>query len=248
MLLILSFLAGEHKFNGILIVQEIFHTYRRALEPPSILDIASEDLLRSLLQGFHFKNRTGVLLVFNELQESKNHQFSLCQLHPVPVEAERDPAIFNPFCAEFRKNPLSDQACEACDLKRAAFLLRNPEPNRVRYKCHIGIWDMAVPLRLGRVKRAVLFAGQKIVREDAEQIENIRRTLNSEWADVRIGHLLECAEASAEPKAAIDEFEKSFLVFTKTVQNTIDALYLARKSQAIEESALALSRWLNTAT
>ena len=44
----------------------MFAQYRRLLTPPSILDVVDPEILRSLMQGFFYKQSTGLIMLYEE--------------------------------------------------------------------------------------------------------------------------------------------------------------------------------------
>lgn len=213
---------------------------KAALEPQSLLEIVPREILQSLMQGFFFGQRAGMVLIYDH-GIHPNGELILERLEPVEVESAEWRARsqnFNPFCAKFRETPEHDVLCEACDLRRARSVFSG-SAQKTRYVCHMGLFDMTIPINVNGRIRGVLIGGQKIL-DDPGTIQTIRLNIG-EKASEDATVLEELLQTGRQSKPVIDTFEQSFRRFAEGVQKTVDVFVTQRQDEAERNSLLRIA-------
>lgn len=227
-------------------------SYSKAIQPQSLLDVVPKEVLQSHMQGFFYGFRAGTVLIYDDGVDSQGKRI-LKRLEPIDVPEQSLPQNidmenwrglfenFNPFCASFRKRAERNQLCEACDLRRAAKVFDTPLDDNVRYNCHMGLIDMTMPIKIAGSVRGVLFGGQKIVKEDAQQLHFIQQQVSKKASEIS-AELLELADKAALPEKEVVGFEQGFRKFVEAVQRTADAFMDVRRHEGEYSSLLTVAQ------
>ncbi len=226
--------------------------FQNAISPKSLVEVVPETVLRSQMQGFFFAFRAGALLIYDEGKDVDG-KLILKRLEPVDdTDSSQEMTRrwrtrfenFNPFCAKFRENPKRDQLCEACDQRAAFRAIEEPASDSkkaTRYSCHMGLLDVTYPIKISGRIRGVLFAGQKIAKDDEDQLERIHENVNIKAPELT-DELIKTASIAAMPKQEIENFIKSFEKFGESMQATVDAFVSANREEQERESLLEISQ------
>jgi signal transduction histidine kinase len=222
--------------------------YQKALSPDSLLDVVPKEVLQSQMQGFFYGHKAGMVLMYDVGRDTSG-DYILQRLEPMDVvdddrQKERDWRVllknFNPFCAKFREDESRNQLCEACDLQHALHEFKQIRRSR-RYRCHMGLVDITIPLLLGGEVRGVIFGGQKIIKDDSQMLPAIEGHVRSKiTGEVLRSDLIRLARKEAIPSREVDGFEHEFAKFADTLQATIDQFYQRRLEEAERVTLLAL--------
>lgn len=214
------------------------------LEPKSLLEVVPKQTIQALLQSFLYQERTGMVLILDELQADGTRPY-----RKVFPEDGADPfANFNPFCRAFRASDTHDKACEGCDLLHLDKVFGGGLPSGKvhRYRCHMQLWDAIYPVTLGGKVRGGIYAGQKIAKSDTNARQANRRRLTSEFrldqSDAEA--LTKELGAGAEEEADIERFWESFDNFAETFQVTVNALFDAWQLKQTMSVSVAVNQEL----
>src|ERR1700722_679522 len=222
-------------------LKSMFEKYRTALAPDSLVQAIPRHILQNLMQSFYFGNRAGTVLIYDEGIDSAG-ELILKRLDPVDPDPQSDSPEsierfqnFNPFCAKLREHPSHNAMCEACDLHYSKMEFAGTKKDR-RYECHMGLIDMTIPIKISGRVRGVLYAGQKIIKDDVPMQQRISENIRKKAEDIS-GDLSIALVKSAQSAAKVELFEKSFVKFADTFQTTVDALVNLSRGEA-ERGAL----------
>jgi len=212
--------------------------YTRAAQPATILDILSEDLMRSLMEGFLFRADSGVTLLY----DVDGNMEDLRRLDTFQNGDRGSAENWSDFCVAYRLDTDNNAECEACDLRHAreAYAQAMAGPEATEYRCHMGLVDMYHPLTVGGRVRAVLFAGQ-LVAEPLRQMD--ARVAAIEDDDLRV----DLQEIAAKDLVEADVVEGRLAAFTKfaaAVQQAVDEVQAAKRMAALQTAVGAISRHL----
>ncbi len=213
---------------------------RATLQPKSLLEIVPPEILQSLMQGFFFGQRAGMVLIYDDGTDTHGHRM-LKRLEPLDVKSAEwrtRSQNFNPFCAKFREVPENDRACEDCDMARARAVFASTAAE-IRYTCHMGLYDMTVPIMMNGLVRGVLFGGQK-VPEVPESLGKIRTRLEKKSPE-HFNDLYQLINENKQSNEAIEAFEASFKTFAAGVQKTVDVFFRQRQDDAEQDSLLRIA-------
>jgi signal transduction histidine kinase len=222
----------------------MLENYRRALNPPSLLDIVPPEILQSLMQSFFFGFRAGMVLIYDDGKNSDGTR-RMKRLEPVddeeiaPKEWREKFKNFNPFCAKFRELPERNAMCEACDLRYAKAGFENKRAS-FHNECHMGLVDMTIPVMVGDQVRGVIFGGQRISKDKVVKIEQKVQEKAPEIAEM----LVKLAHSNKEDTDSIQRFEDSFRRFAAALQTTISAFAKASIEEAERDTLLEISEEL----
>src|ERR1017187_5813360 len=111
--------------------RSMFLSYRRILAPPSILDVVDDQILRSLMQAFFYRQRTGLTMLYDTDQQARIDGVTLERMDPFAEGSSRNTDSYHPFCAEFRKDPAKNLLCQECDERRARLVYKMATPQAV---------------------------------------------------------------------------------------------------------------------
>jgi len=219
--------------------------YRRSLTPKSIVDVVPAEILQALMQGFYYGHRAGMVLIYDDGINSKGRP-DLKQLYPTDKDSESRGGFeyFNPFCAEFRKDPSRNQMCEACDIQRARSNY-DGTTLAIRYQCHMGLIDMTIPLRVSGKVRGVIYGGQKIA-DDPVSIAKINAQVTRKAKDKET-HLNRLTGENKQTPEELDAFEDRFKTFASTLQSTVEHFHERMRVNAQHEALLEVSEELGRA-
>ncbi|HWN96986.1 MAG TPA: ATP-binding protein [Methylomirabilota bacterium] len=198
------------------------------LEPRSLLEVVPKKTIQALLQSFLYQKRTGMVLIYDELQPDGSRRFQKI----APVEGESDFANFNPFCRAFRESHARHNSeCDLCDMKHLGRLYANASESSssYRYRCHMHLWDAFLPVWMGGKVRGGIYAGQRIATGDSTSKAATRRRLQSEFnvGEPLLNKLTDALEEGSEEEDVIARFWESFEKFAETFQVTVDAMFNA---------------------
>jgi signal transduction histidine kinase/ligand-binding sensor protein len=220
--------------------------YQNSLNPESLLKVVPKNVLQSLMKGFFYGNRAGMVLMYKEAVGL--NQFNLKRLDPIDWNSEITSAYdrdkfenFNPFCAKFRQSPLRNAMCENCDLEHANTVFAT-NASKLEYRCHMGLLDMIVPIRVGGRVFAVMFGGQKVISDDAKN-EIIKANITKKAPEIA-AELDEALTKAAEPKEKVDAFAESFEKFAESLQTTVEAFANASREEAQQETLVEVGSQL----
>jgi signal transduction histidine kinase len=224
----------------------IFKNYRKAMEPEHLLEVIDQRTLQMLMAGFFFGQKAGLTLLYDS-PDPVPGKLLYHRLEPFD-EVRRIRENFNPFCELFREVPARNRLCEKCDddMARPYFegSLLTTLPCRIT--CHMGLYDYRYPIRLAGRVRGVLFAGQRIQKENYTQIEHIMARVAEEVPELA-WKLEPLIEDSAEKEQDLVKQEVSFKLFGEIFQQTVDKAYAAFLSNAKQEAIFALNQHLGQA-
>jgi hypothetical protein len=139
--------------------------------------------------------------------------------------------VFSKLCREFRASSKAcDEACENCDKQIVLKYYRGVWNGPKLYRCHLGLWDMAYPLRVKQRLVGVLFGGQLIMLSKVHDWDKAFSPLRdeAELDPLRedIGSSLPLTEEHSEDVRA------AILRRTELAQNVKDRLILIAREEA----------------
>ncbi|MEK6259110.1 MAG: ATP-binding protein [Planctomycetota bacterium] len=223
----------------------MFDAYYNILNPTSILDIVEKSVLQSLMQSFFYRQRTGLMLRYDNGTDSMSRKLE--NLEPFDGHHKSHEA-FHPFCAEFRKVDTCESKCHHCDEIHADKLFSGTVKGLQEYTCHIGLMDLNYPIKINGRVRGVLFAGQRVPEWEAGALDKIKKRVGQEAPD-RVDKLLPLLNKKPFPLEMLpaieyEQLKGEFQLFGEMVQTTVDALYKAKRQEAIQKAAIEASEFL----
>ncbi|MCX6925468.1 MAG: PocR ligand-binding domain-containing protein, partial [Verrucomicrobia bacterium] len=148
----------------------LFADYLKALEPDSIVDVVSREVLQVLLRGFFYADRVGMALLYRDKNNPVQGDEGWLQMEPTQGSQREIVNYWNPACREFRNYPHCDAECRKCDRWNATRIF-NGEPGQVdQYNCHLGLWDFGYALQVAGKPSGVLFGGQMAAGNGNDQL------------------------------------------------------------------------------
>ncbi len=216
-------------------LQSVIH----AIEPRCLLDVLSEQLLQSLMQGFFLREGAGIALLYDEGDESRPFQ----RLDPFPSGDPRLLDNFSPFCAAYRQNAVHDALCRTCDENHAREAYRSSSQQVLTYACHMGLEDICLPLFVGGRVRGVLFAGQIILNCESA-LQRVNKAIDEHIVEGERAQLRKHAEDSTIALAAADSRRKAFKSLADGAQQALDELHQAKCEIAAQAALDDLDRSL----
>jgi hypothetical protein len=213
-----------------------------AIEPRCLLDVLSEQLMRTLMQGFFLREGTGIALLYDDGDESRPFR----RLDPFPRGDRRLLDNFSQFCAAYRQNAEHNALCQECDEKHAREAYRSSTQEVLTYSCHMGLEDFCRPLFVGGRVRGVLFAGQIILNCESA-LQRVNRAIDEHIVEAERATLRKHAEDSAIAFAAADARRASFKQLANGAQQALDQLFQATCDIAIQAALGELSESLTGA-
>jgi signal transduction histidine kinase/ligand-binding sensor protein len=217
--------------------------YLQILKPRSILDVVDESILHSLMQGFFFRQKSGLVMLYDSPQPVPcGLPYHL--LSPFPGDDPRNKESFNPFCALFRIERRRDALCENCDVEHARPLFNNKQGIETCYACHIGLLDFRFPIHLGDDVRAVMLCGQRFPMWDRNRLNIISDRVKTEAPELE-AELVALRDESGHTAADTEELKMQFEAFGQTVQKTVTAIYEAKRSQAMQQAIVEVNEILS---
>ena len=223
--------------------------FHKALQPISLLEIVPKEVLQSLMQGFFFGFHAGIVFMYDEGKDTDGNH-AVRRLDPVDRSGDRSVEQdwrektdnFNPFCAKFRENPKNDALCKECDIRNARRVLTGGVSESPRYLCHMGLYDMSFPIKVGNEIRGVIIAGQKIVAGDQSQFAIIRKYIVEKALDIQaeLEKLLTEKDAVIHEKSKVDTFEQRFIKFAESMQVVVNSFSASRRIDAEKEALLII--------
>lgn len=215
--------------------------FQETLEPECIRDVVPDEILQGMMKGFFYGQRAGMVLIYDRGKDANGDPI-LERLEPVSEGADdwrNKFENFNPFCAKFRLDPKRNALCEACDRQRAQKVLSGG-PVATRYKCHMGLIDMTVPIKVDGVIRGVVYGGQRV--EDTEKsIQFIREQVESKSPSLFAELNAELQRTKQSP-GQLERFERSFLKFADGLQKTVELSHKSKLDDAERKAILAISQ------
>jgi signal transduction histidine kinase/ligand-binding sensor protein len=204
--------------------------YLRARDPPRPLDLFPEGALLPILDGFGLHVRAGIALLYpknnsEEISRSIANRIDLFS-RLENVQPGLIQKTFHPFCQKFRDVPDHEKACWEFDAYKAAEYWQDPNKKPEVYDCHMGLTDMAYPLRVRGQVVAVVLAGQIITEDAVPQVKKKAEKLDSAESRDSLIQLLESSEDC--PRSTLDEVAETFGQFRnvgRMLQDLLDRLY-----------------------
>lgn len=224
--------------------------YENAIKPLSLIEAVPKEVLRSQMQGFFYGLRAGVVLMYDEGADADG-QLVLKRLEPVddvqPSATKTDQwrglsANYNPFCAKFREKPERNVMCEDCDAVAARYEFQGRDSG-IRYRCHMGLVDMTMPIKIDGKVRGVLFGGQKIIQGDDQQHDRILKQVVEKAPELK-EELASLILTSAQPDDDVNAFEQSFRKFAEAMQATVSAFTTSHREEVERETLIDLNQRL----
>ncbi len=205
--------------------------YLTAQNPPRPLELFPEGVLNEMLNGFCLYLKAGVAILYHKDGLNSIKDIAEGESHFDRIETDEVRQAFNKFCYEFRKN--HDKLCCNFDSKKAIEFWMNPNKGPEKYECHMGLFDMAYPLKIGNQTVAVLFAGQIMTHT---QIQKIKQNVNLKAI---VGYQYEL-------NTLIDNIDKSL----HHIENDIDSTFVQFKKfgQMLQDLLSRLYEQHNNAT
>jgi len=201
--------------------------YLEARNPPRPLELFPEGVLLQMLDGFCLYVQASVAILHPrgdkvDLDEVATNAAD--SFHRLEDDAVRE--AFHPFCREFRRCPHHEQKCCEFDAQKAAEYWRNSQKGLEKYECHMGLVDMAYPLRLRGQMVAAVFAGQMMTEDAVPRIKERVRERATPGSQLSLFELLEHEEEC--PRHTDDEVASAFRHFEnlgRMLQDLLDRLY-----------------------
>lgn len=141
--------------------------------------------------------------------------------------------LFRPFCRLLRSKKLGEERCKACDVQ--ATKMADKQRYAIKYNCHVGLKDVAIPIYVDEKLIATVFCGQ--VRPDDITLDAKSKVL-VEYAEQEFGFEQgQLVNQWKEIPQVDDESLDDIINRTETIVN-----YLARLGKERRELEFALKR------
>lgn len=228
----------------------MFESYKKILNPPSIVEAVDREILHALMTAFSFRQGTAMTLLYDSLASPPVGQ-DFHRLDPFPDSSDdRNQKIFNPFCRRLRENKTIDKMCRECDEHNAYAAFLHQQDGLRCYQCHIGLYDLTYPIRVADSIRGVLFSGQRAPLWDDGQMKSIRQTIRSlvpKWGDEldALVSRVHFGEQGQSPMAEFESLKSEFSQFGELFQKVVTNVYEVKRAQSKTEAIVEVSKHIS---
>ena len=221
-----------------------FDACHSTLFPTSILSVVSPDLLESIMKGFQ-DDQAGMAIIYDHRDDIN----AIGQLNDIsPSNHQPEAGLFapgyNPFCKKFRlSDSQRNEMCSEFDCSRARLVLTS-QANGECYTCHMGLKEINYPLHLAGKRRGVLFAGQRVIAGDAQQLDVIYENIEKKAPEIT-SELKELISTKLSRKSDYSSFVERFKMVGQTLDQTIQTIHQAKKGEALKAAINAVHEHLD---
>jgi signal transduction histidine kinase/ligand-binding sensor protein len=223
--------------------------YREARNPLKPFNLFPEDVLYQMMDGFCFYLHAAIVILRpkdkldtyleNEMLSGERNNFT--RLEPDEVRQ-----TFNDFCSAYRRN--HEDLCQKCDAKKATEYVNNPNKSAEIYECHMGLYDMAYPLKLRGQTVGVILAGQMMTEDCVSRVKNnVQETDAIEYQNLLFDRLDNKEICPRETDEKVRTTFSQFCKFGRMLQDLLDRLCSQQWESAKREFLGEVTRELTLA-